>query len=77
MPGELSTKQAKQRYEQYGFIVPENFNYTNNKRNYRVYDTNNHKYINLSLNELNIYNEPPIFKTHGLNLLFPPPTILP
>ena len=57
MPGKLSTQQAKQRYEQYGFIVPENFHYSNNKRKYRVYDTNNNRYINLSLNELNIYNK--------------------
>ena len=57
MPVKLTTQQAKQRYEQYGFIVPSNFNYTNNKRKYRVYDTNNNQYVNLSLNELNIYNK--------------------
>ena len=57
MPVKLTTQQAKQRYEQYGFIVQPNFNYTNNKRKYRVYDTNNNQYVNLSLNELNIYNK--------------------
>lgn len=48
MPNRLNTNFVRQRFNEYGYRVPENFNYVNNITHIRVYDEYNNRYENIT-----------------------------
>ncbi len=52
MPKKLTTKQIKDLFSKYGYIVPDGFVYTNNKQKIRVYDEQNDVYENMNVQQL-------------------------
>ena len=52
MPKKLTTKQVKDLFSKYGYIVPDGFVYTNNKQKIRVYDEQNEVYENMNVQQL-------------------------
>ena len=52
MPKRFTTKEVKDLFADYGYIVPNDFVYRNSKQNIRVYDEMNDRHINLSVQKL-------------------------
>ena len=52
MPKKLTTKEVKDLFYEYGYIVPDDFVYENNKQNIRVFDEMNRVYETLTLQKL-------------------------
>jgi hypothetical protein len=52
----LSTREVKHYLEQYGYQVPPNFRYVNNKTKMGLYDTKSNEYVDLSLNYIKNYH---------------------
>ena len=52
MPKKLTTKQVKDLFSKYGYIVPDGFVYRNNKQKIRVYDEMNETYENMNVQQL-------------------------
>ena len=52
MPKKLSTQQVKDLFTKYGYKVPQNFVYKNNKQKIRVYDEQNETHETLTLQQL-------------------------
>ena len=48
MPRKLNTNFVRRRFNEYGYRVPENFNYVNNITHIRVYDEYNNCYENIT-----------------------------
>ena len=48
----LTQQQVKDLFEKYGYILPDNFQYHNNKQKFNVYDEQNETHENLSLQQL-------------------------
>ena len=54
MPKRLTTQQVKDLFADYGYIVPNDFVYQNNKQPIRVYDELNRVYETLTLQKLKV-----------------------
>ena len=52
MPRRLTTQQVKDLFAEYGYLVPDNFVYRNNKQTIRVYDEMNDRHIDMNLQKL-------------------------
>ena len=52
MPRKLSTEYVKDLFEKYGYIVPDNFKYENNRTKIRVFDEMNEVHENVTLQQL-------------------------
>ena len=52
MPPRLTTKEVKDLFYEYGYIVPDDFIYRNNKQPIRVFDEMNRVYETLTLQKL-------------------------
>ena len=52
MPRRLTTRQVKDLFAEYGYIVPDDFVYRNNKQKVRVYDEMNNVHVEMSLQKL-------------------------
>ena len=74
MPKRFTTKEVKDLFADYGYIVPNDFVYRNSKQNIRVYDEMNDRHINLSVQKLKYQTEraatkrPKYFDSDLLNL---------
>ena len=60
MPRKLNTNFVRRRFNEYGYRVPENFNYVNNITHIRVYDEYNNCYENITDKYNTIITNPPI-----------------
>ena len=52
MPPRLNQADVKALFAKYGYIVPDNFTYRNNKQKFKVYDEQNDVYEHMSLQQL-------------------------
>ena len=52
MPKRLNANDVKNEFIKFGYVLPNNFNYTNAKQKFRVYDERNEEYVNLSYQQL-------------------------